>query len=66
MAMQLVVFVLGALFTFSLQFLTARLGLLREKARESWIRRLNSYQDFSTATVGLVAVLADERDHTRR
>lgn len=54
MAMQLVVFVLGALFTFALQFLTARLGLLREKARESWIRRLNSYQDFSTATVGLV------------
>lgn len=51
--MQLVIFVLGALFSLALQFLAARLGLLREQARESWIRRLNSYQDFSTAAVGL-------------
>jgi len=40
-------------FTLALQFLAARLGLIREQARESWIRRLNSYQDFNTAAVGL-------------
>lgn len=53
MTAQLVTFVLGGLFGLTLQFLAARLGLLREQARESWIRRLNSYQDFNTATVAL-------------
>ncbi|MDP8942790.1 MAG: hypothetical protein M3N16_01510 [Actinomycetota bacterium] len=53
MATALTTFVLGALFGVALQFLAARLALMREQARESWIRRLNSYQDFNTATVAL-------------
>lgn len=53
MAVQIVTFVLGAVFTLGLQFLSARLGLMREQARESWVRRLNSYQDFNTAAIGL-------------
>lgn len=53
MAVQIVTFVLGAVFALGLQFLAARLSLMREQARESWIRRLNSYQDFNTAAIGL-------------
>jgi len=52
MAVQIVTFVLGAVLALGLQFLAARLGLMREQARESWIRRLNSYQDFNTAPSG--------------
>ena len=53
MWVELTTFVLGGIFAFALQFLATRLGLLREQARESWVRRLNSYQDFTSATVGL-------------
>jgi hypothetical protein len=54
MWIQLITFVLGALSALGLQFLSARLAFRREQMRESWVRRLNSYQDFTTASRSIV------------
>lgn len=62
MAEALITFALGAIFGVVLQFLAARLALIREQAREAWMRRLNSYEDFTTATVALAELWQAEVD----
>jgi len=54
MAGQLVIFVLGALFSLVIQVLASRMALRRDQRKESWMRRLNSYQDFYQSTSQLL------------
>lgn len=54
MAVQLMTFVLGALFSLVIQVLASRMALTRDQRKESWMRRLNSYQDFYQSTSQLL------------
>lgn len=54
MVVQLVIFVLGALFSLVIQVLASRMALTRDQRKEGWMRRLNSYQDFYQATSQLL------------
>ena len=51
-------FFIGAVFALFLQWLSSRLTYRREQRREYWIRKLNSYQDFSQNTTQLLLLLA--------
>ena len=39
-------FILGAIFALALQWISYRLAFKKDKRKEYWIRKLNSYQDF--------------------
>jgi hypothetical protein len=54
MAVELITFVLGALFAVVIQVLVSRMTLARDQRKESWMRRLNSYQDFYQSTSQLL------------
>lgn len=51
---ELLLFVLGALFAVFLQVFISRLAFTREKRREAWIRKLNSYENFYRALTQLI------------
>jgi hypothetical protein len=50
MVVQLLIFALGAIFSLFVQLVASRLALARDQRKESWMRRLNSYQDFFQST----------------
>lgn len=50
-------FILGAIFALVLQWISYRLAFKKDKRKEYWIRKLNSYQDFyhySTQLIDLI------------
>lgn len=49
MAGELLVFSLGAAFAVVLQLFVSNLTLTREKRKEAWVRKLNSYENFYRA-----------------
>lgn len=54
----LLIFVLGAVFAVGLNVFISELTLRREKRKEAWIRRLNSYENFYRAMTGVIDLLA--------
>jgi hypothetical protein len=49
--------ILGSLFGFVLLWVSHRLSVKKEREKEHWIRRLNSYQDFYQHTMHLIDLL---------
>ncbi|MDQ3933624.1 MAG: hypothetical protein M3340_03225 [Actinomycetota bacterium] len=58
METELAVFALGAVFAVALQLFISRLTLEREKRKEAWIRKLNSYENFYRAMTGLIDLVS--------
>ena len=57
MAADLLVFGLGAAFAVVLQLFASQLTLAREKRKEAWVRRLNSYENFYRAMTHVIDLL---------
>lgn len=57
MASELIIFALGASFAFVLQLFVSRLALSREKRKEAWVRKLNSYENFYRAMTNVIDLL---------
>ena len=57
MVAELLIFALGVGFAFMLQLFVSRLALSREKQKEAWVRKLNSYENFYRAMTDVVDLL---------
>lgn len=58
MRTELLLFALGAAFAFLLQVFVSRLALARDKRKEAWVRKLNSYENIYRAVTQLIDLLA--------
>ena len=50
-------FILGAVFALVMQLISYRLSFKKDRRKEYWIRKLNSYQDFYQHTTQLIGLL---------
>jgi len=53
-------FILGAIFALVMQWVSYHLSFRKDKRREYWIRKLNSYQDFYQHTTQLIGLLGSK------
>ncbi len=53
-------FILGAVFALAMQFISYRLSFKKDRRKEYWIRKLNSYQDFYQHTTQLIGLLGSK------